>query len=269
MRDNVLPHPDQRHRQSARIGRIVVPIPRTIGNGFSAKHFSEEMFFGRMDPLLMVDHFVMTTPTFAPHLHAGLSAVTMMFEDAGGIFMNRDTLGHDVGLKAGDLYWLAAASGAAHEERPENGAWTHALQIFVDLPAHLKAESARSLHVLAEDVPVIKRPAARIRVILGESNGVAGANDTPEPMTLLDGFLEIGGRFAHLLPENHQAFVYAVSGEMSVTVDGELVVVPAEHATTIEAGTGVQVDLSASGNAHFVLAAAAPIHETFVKVGLL
>ena len=45
----------------------------TNGSGFQARHFSEDMFDGRMDPLLMVDHFVMTEPTFEPHLHAGIS----------------------------------------------------------------------------------------------------------------------------------------------------------------------------------------------------
>src|SRR5215510_6081813 len=97
---------------SVRLGKIVSGVSHTIGNGFSASHFSEEMFDGCMDPLLMVDHFVMTAPTFEPHLHAGISAVTAIFEDTEGAFLNRDTLGHNVALKAGDLYWLAAASGA-------------------------------------------------------------------------------------------------------------------------------------------------------------
>src|SRR5215469_15411680 len=137
---------------SERLGRIVSATTQTIGSGFAAHHFSEEMFDGSMDPLLMADDFVMTAPTFEAHLHAGISAVTAMFEDSVGDFLNRDTLGHNVALKAGDLYWLAAASGAAHEERPAEGARTHALQIFVNLPARLKTEPARALHVAAADV---------------------------------------------------------------------------------------------------------------------
>src|ERR1700743_2709297 len=102
-----------------RLGKVVSAIPHKIGNGFTAHHFSEEMFGGSMDPLVMCDDFVMTSPTFDPHLHAGISAVTAMFENSVGGFINRDTLGHNVTLNAGDLYWLAAASGAAHEELPE------------------------------------------------------------------------------------------------------------------------------------------------------
>jgi redox-sensitive bicupin YhaK (pirin superfamily) len=29
-----------------------------------------------IDPVIMLDHFHMTTPTFEPHPHAGISAVT-------------------------------------------------------------------------------------------------------------------------------------------------------------------------------------------------
>src|SRR5215467_368315 len=136
------------HDRSERLGKIVSATAHEIGSGFAAHHFSEEMYGGSMDPLVMADDFVMTAPTFDPHLHAGISAVTAMFEDSTGEFMNRDTLGHNIALKAGDLYWLAAASGAAHEERPAPGARTHALQIFVNLPCRLKKEPARSLHVL-------------------------------------------------------------------------------------------------------------------------
>src|SRR6201991_461731 len=158
--------------------------PHTIGSGFTARHFSEEMFGGRMDPLVMVDAFVMTAPTFDPHLHAGISAVTAMFEDSTGEFLNRDTLGHNVALKAGDLYWLAAASGAAHEEKPTDGARIHAPQIFVNLPARLKREPARALHVEAKDVPVLAGEEHRVRVVLGRCGEAVGAQGTPEEMTM-------------------------------------------------------------------------------------
>jgi hypothetical protein len=83
-----------KRRETRRIGKTTTGHPHEIGTGFSAIHFSEDMFGGDMDPLIMVDHFVMTEPTFEPHLHAGISAVTFIFEDAVGNFLNRDTLGN-------------------------------------------------------------------------------------------------------------------------------------------------------------------------------
>lgn len=257
------------HASSERLGKVVSATLHTIGSGFNAHHFSEEMFGGRMDPLLMADHFVMTAPTFDPHLHAGISAVTAMFEDSAGDFLNRDTLGHNVALKAGDLYWLAAASGAAHEERPAEGARTHALQIFVNLPRRLKEEPARALHVLAEEVPVLQGAGHRVRVLLGRSGEAIGAEGTPEEMTMLDGRLEQGGCFSHLLPEGRQAWIYAVSGDLAVRCQSEGCLLKAGTATTVGAGLQADIVLGSSDASHFVLMAAKPIREAFVKHGPL
>ncbi|MBX5135389.1 pirin family protein [Rhizobium lentis] len=244
---------------AARIGAIVTGLPREIGNGFVAIHFSEKMFDGRMNPLLTIDHFVMTAPTFDPHLHKGISAVTAIFEDSQGAFLNRDTLRNNVALKPGDLYWLAAASGAVHEEKPEEGGRTHALQIFVDLPERLKREPARALHVEALSMPVIETPDFRIRVVLGRSGHVAGAQGTPEEMTMLDGFLHSGGQFSHLMPEGRGAWIYAVSGTITLKAASESRDLTAGTATTVAAGSETEVHIEANEEAHFVLLAAKPI----------
>jgi redox-sensitive bicupin YhaK (pirin superfamily) len=252
-----------------RLGPVVKGLPHKIGSSFAATHFSDDMFGDRMDPLLMVDHFVMTAPTFDPHLHAGISAVTAMFEDSDGAFLNRDTLGHNVALKPGDLYWLAAASGAVHEEKPDHGARTHALQIFVNLPGRLKMQPARALHVEASDIPVLAGDKMRVRIVLGRSGDTAGAQGTPEEMTLLDGFLEAGGNFTHPLPEGRQAWIYAVSGNLLLRIEGEQLTLDAGSATTIASGSEIDIELSSEAGAHFVLLAGRPIREKFVKHGPL
>jgi hypothetical protein len=244
---------------ASRLGKIVRGAPFDIGTGFKAQQFSKDMYGGRMDPLVMVDHFVMTEPTFPPHVHTGISAVTVMFEDTQGVFQNRDTLGRDIALKGGDLYWLAAAGGAAHEEKPEEGARIHALQVFVDLPAPLKTAPARALYVDAQDVPVLAGPGRRVRVVLGRSGEAVGEQDTPEEMTLLDGFLEQGGFFAHLLPEEHQAWVYAVSGSLTIRCLGEERVLEEGDSTTVAAGAAAEIGLESGGQAHFVLMAGRPV----------
>jgi len=254
---------------SGRLGKIVPGVPHKIGSGFTAYHFSEEMFDGHMDPLLMVDHFVMTAPTFDPHLHAGISAVTMMFEDSEGGFLNRDTLGHNITLQPGDLYWLAAAAGAAHEEKPEDGARTHALQIFVNLPARLKQQPARAFHVPANVIPVIEGDGHRVRVVLGRSGETVGADGTPQEMTMLDGFLDTNGRFSYPLPEGRQAWIYTVTGRLMLRCQDEELVLETGNATTVDAGPATTITLEAGERSHFVLMAAKPIQEAFVKHGPL
>ncbi|ABR91476.1 pirin-like protein [Janthinobacterium sp. Marseille] len=254
---------------SGRLGEVVPGHTHEIGDGFTALHFSEEMFGGSMDPLLMVDDFVMTAPTFEPHLHAGISAVTAMFEDSEGAFINRDTLGHNIGLQAGDLYWLTAASGAVHEEHPEEGARIHALQIFVNLPAHLKKEGARALHVKAGEVPLLEGNGYRMRVLLGRSATVVGSERTPPDMTMLDGLMEKGACFAHHLLGEQQAWIYAASGSLTIRCGDENRTLKAGSATTIRAGAGIEVVFNSSEPSHFVFIAGRPVAEPFIKHGPL
>jgi redox-sensitive bicupin YhaK (pirin superfamily) len=255
---------DQVLSPAGRLGAVVSATLHTIGESFTAHHFSKEMFDGRMNPLLMVDHFVMTAPTFDPHVHKGISAVTVMFEDSEGSFLNRDTLGHNIALKAGDLYWLAAANGAAHEERPAQGARTHALQIFVDLPPGLQDKPACAFHIRAEDVPVLEGATHRVRVILGRSGGAVGSEQPPEGMTMLDGFLQAHGQFVHHLPAGRQAWIYALSGQLRVCCHGEQRLLAACSATTLQAGPASEVTLTSGVPAHFVLISAKPIPQPFV-----
>jgi redox-sensitive bicupin YhaK (pirin superfamily) len=234
---------------------------QVIGEGFHARHFAQDMFGGVMDPLIMVDHFVMTAPTFEPHLHSGISAVSAIFEDTQGQLLNRDSLGHNVALEPGDLYWLAAGRGAAHEERPADGARIHALQIFVNLPHRLKEEPPRAQHVQATAMPIITGKNHRVRVMVGTTGSVQGANGTPEEMTMLDGALGADGTFTHALPQRRQAWIYAVRGHIQVALDGEAVVLQAGNALAVSAGHSADITLSSIDGGQFFLAAARPIGE--------
>ncbi|SIS88993.1 hypothetical protein SAMN05421759_105144 [Roseivivax lentus] len=128
-------HRPRTHAPRAAIAAVQHGETMTRGTGFEALSFVHRQLDGLMDPLIMVDHFTMTEPTFSPHAHAGISAVSVLFADSTGSFRNRDSLGNDIELAPGDLYWLTTARGAVHDEAPTPGSQTHALQIFVNLPA--------------------------------------------------------------------------------------------------------------------------------------
>jgi len=59
-----------------RVSQVIAGHDMTIRERFRATHFEEAMFDGLIDPVVMLDHFHMRGPTFAPHPHAGISAVT-------------------------------------------------------------------------------------------------------------------------------------------------------------------------------------------------
>lgn len=243
-----------------------------IGRGFNALSFREKDFSGAMDPLVMVDHYRMTEPTFGVHPHAGLSAVSVLFEDSEGEFHNRDSLGNDFNLLPGDLYWLKAGSGVVHDESPRAGAKIHGLQVFVNLPAKERKSAPQSRHVKAENMPVLEEAGSRIRVVLGESHGVIGQQSPALPMTILDGRLESNAIFDHRLPAKENAWIYVVAGEAIVTHAGRptrLIAGQAIAVSNLNSVTDAVIHLfnPQTEHAHFTLFSAQPINESFVQKG--
>ncbi|MDT0593737.1 pirin family protein [Glaciecola petra] len=243
-----------------------------IGNGFTASTFRHNNFVGAMDPLVMVDHYHMSKPTFGAHPHAGLSAVTVLFEDSVGKFHNQDSLGNDFDLMPGDLYWLKAASGAVHDEKPRDGANTHGLQVFINLPHLMKHDPPESLHVKAKDMPIITKDGLRVRVVLGNSNQTEGAVSPALPMTILDGELDTGCKFTHDLQAKENGWLYLLTGEIKLNAGGEEITMQAGKALGIKTMSGFDTNLIeltnvASSKAHFVLFASAPVNESFVQKG--
>ena len=237
----------------------------SIGDGFSARSYRRSEFSGLMDPLIMVDHFVMTEPTFGTHAHAGLSAVTVLFEDSEGAFRNRDSLGADIDLAPGDLYWFKAARGAVHNEEPRPGARTHALQVFVNLPAEKRRDAPAALHLPAKDIPRIAGDRASARLLLGESDGVAGAQAPDVPLTLLDINLREGGRFSHRGVSGLHTWILAVEGAPTVLWSGGSAALRPGAALAMAGAEDIEI--SAELGAHAVLFQGRPLREAFVQRG--
>lgn len=244
----------------------------SIGTGFSARSFRSRDIGPAMDPLVLVDHYVMTEPTFGTHPHAGLSAVSLIFQNSEGRFHNRDSLGNDFDLLPGDLYWLRAGRGALHNESPRKGSRIHGLQVFVNVPQAFRYEEPASLLVRWQDMPVISNGQHRIRVALGESNGVSGARSPSLPMTILYGELDHNGSFGHALAGGRNAWVHAISGDIDVTVSENSTRVRKGQAVAIanaDSGQSVTVHVSAANHsqAHFALLDGEAIKESFVQQG--
>jgi len=239
--------------------------PMTRGSGFTALSFSHRQLDGLMDPLIMVDHFTMTRPTFGPHAHAGISAVSVLFEDSTGSFRNRDSLGNDIELAPGDLYWLKAARGAVHDEAPTPGSRTHALQVFVNLPADRKMDAPGALHVEATKMPVIEGSGHRVRVMTGQSNGVVGAAPPALPFTILDIALQAGGLFNHRADPGEASWLHVIRGEVEVDLDGSHYQLASNSALAAHGAEDIRL-LSSEGG-QVVLLSGKPLRESFVQQG--
>jgi len=249
-------------------GQPVSGQPLNIGAGFDALSFKHHQFDGLMDPLVMVDHYTMSLPTFGAHPHAGMSAVSILFEDSEGVFNNRDSLGNNIDLHPGDMYWLKAGSGAVHDERPTEGSRTHGLQIFVNLPRRHKHDAPESLHVPADRMPVINGDGYRVRVVLGESNGIQGSQSPALPFTALDAYLDAGAAYTHEVSSHQSVLIYAVSGKAAINLGGQTLHLSEQHALAIRVGASPQaLQLAGADKAHLVVLQGTPIAEQFVQKG--
>ncbi|XOV84424.1 MAG: pirin family protein [bacterium] len=258
-----------RKRDGLLISEPLCGAELTVGSGFTAKSFNARDIGATMDPLVMVDHYVMTQPTFGAHPHAGMSAVTLLFADSEGLFHNRDSLDNDFDLHPGDLYWLSAGRGAVHDEYPQDNARTHGLQVFVNVPQAQRFNAPASRLVRSADMPVINTADYRVKVALGYSNGVPGAVSPSAPMTILDGTIQPRGRFSHEAGANQGIWVQSIAAGIDVKVAATTRHLAPGQAVAVK--TDIKADIRISNTsdetAHFVLFAGEQIGETYVQDG--
>lgn len=224
-----------------------------------------------MDPFLNLDDFHMSQPTFPPHPHAGFSAVTYMFEDSAGGFVNRDSLGDRSRIGPGALHWTQAARGMLHEEIPERpGVDCHGLQMFVKLRAAHEHADPRAFHLDADQIPVVTTPeGARVRVVCGSLGDTSSPlRELLTPIQMLDVQLPAGAPVVLPVEPEHTCFLLVIAGSGEVvgpTGDGRPI---AAHMGVGLARDGGVVSLRATNERlHALVLAAAPLHEPVVFGG--
>lgn len=92
----------------------------------------------------------------------------------------------------------------------------HSLQIFINLPAHLRETAPGFLILEAEDVPTVHREGVKVRVPLGQFEGVQSPLTPPTVVTMLDISLEPNAEIVLTLPPEHSGFFLVVYGEAHV-----------------------------------------------------
>jgi redox-sensitive bicupin YhaK (pirin superfamily) len=199
---------------SRTVQQIVTAKPFTHGQGFQAYSVGQQQLGPQIAPFLQLDHYFMTQPTFAEHPHQGFSAVTYMFEDAEGSFFNEDSQGDRSTIAPGDIHWTQAGSGIRHNETPiEPGEICHGIQMFVDLPMADKSLPAQAFHLTAAQIPVYTTDAGgRVRVVVGEANGVTSPLKISTKICFLDVILPANSSIDHKVAADESVFLLAVKG---------------------------------------------------------
>lgn len=232
------------------------------GSQFRALSLRGDQNAKPIDPFLGVDHAWISGPTFPPHPHAGFSAVSYLFLDSETGIDNRDSLGNRNVIQPGGLHWTAAGEGIVHEEVPaQPGKTVHMLQIFINLPEDKQADAPFVFSVEAQDVPTVYLAGAKIRVPLGNFEGLASPLLLPTDVRLLDISLEAASEVKIPVPEGHVAFVMPIDGE--IHVDGQAFDLTDPKApVNLPQGQDRLVTLQAkNGNAKAVLFSGTPLNQ--------
>lgn len=248
------------------------PIARSIdsaaGGHFSVHRLDLRVLQGFIAPIMGFEHFEMSGPTFAPHPHAGFSAVSYVFESSPGSLRNRDSLGHDLVVRPGEMVWTQASRGVIHDEHPDkNGVTVHGLQLFVNLRSEHKHIPPRALHASLEAIPVHRSESGnRTRVLSGEYQGLVGPIQPAEPFDFLD--VKLSSPWSRTLKAGQNTLIYVLHGTVRLSVGGDQRLLRQHGAIGARvAGTSTVAVLEPQGEAQVLLLSGKDPEESVAVYG--
>jgi redox-sensitive bicupin YhaK (pirin superfamily) len=255
------------------IDHIVAGVSASDGDGVKLTRVFHQPLQQRMDPFLMLDAFGSDNPGdyiggFPSHPHRGFETVTYMI---AGRMRHRDSAGHEGLLQNGGVQWMTAGRGLVHSELPEQeDGLMEGFQLWLNLPAKDKMREPWYRDIQSADIPEYTAAGkVHVRVIAGESQGVAGAvqREHTEPL-YLDITLPPGTQFAQPLPDTHNALVY-VFRESVYIAGSEIPTKRMAILANTPGSDGVLVSAPASNSspARVLLIAGRPLREPIVQYG--
>jgi redox-sensitive bicupin YhaK (pirin superfamily) len=256
-------------QQSRNLERIVEGIATTDGAGVTLTRVLSGKLQQRLDPFLMLDAFGSDNPDdyiagFPDHPHRGFETVTYMLS---GRMRHRDSAGHEGLLQNGGVQWMTAGRGVIHSEIPEQeDGVMEGFQLWLNLPSHTKMCEPWYKDFPSEQIPEYTTSGGIVvRVIAGESNGVAGAirREFTEPL-YLDIHMPAGSEIAPEIPASHNAFLYVYRG--TVAVDGRRLESKRMGLLSNTPGAKV-IALSAIEESRLIVLAGKPLKEPVVQYG--
>ncbi|MCB9080505.1 MAG: pirin family protein [Lewinellaceae bacterium] len=228
----------------------------------------------QISPFLLLHHFGPTLVApgedpldVGPHPHRGFEPVTFLFQ--GGI-RHKDSQGNEGILQGGDVQWMTAGRGIIHSERAsreflETGGTMEGIQLWVNLPKAHKRAPARYQDIKAGQIPQLTLDEGRVSVavVAGSFGEVKGPAQTYTPVTALTITLQAGGEVAIPLPEDHNALLYIVKG--NVIVNGNFDYTAEQMLQFRNDGEGIT--LKAVDNSLVLVLAGEPIDEPLAQWG--
>lgn len=189
-----------------------------------------------------------------PHPHVNLATVTYLLE---GEIWHRDSLGTSQAIRPGAVNWMRAGKGIVHSERtsPErlaSGQKLFGMQTWVALPQAMEESEPDFVHIGEEQLPTASDGGMEMRLIAGQTHGLASPLKTASATLYADVSLVDGAAFEVEALYVERA-LYILSG--ALLVDG----VTHEAGRLITFRPGSPVTVTASGNARFMVFGGEPM----------
>ena len=252
------------------------PRGHWVGDGFPVRSlFSyDRMGASNISPFLLLDYAGPSEfpPAQRPrgvgqHPHRGFETVTVVYS---GELEHRDTSGAGGLIGEGDVQWMTAGAGIAHEafhsqQFTEQGGLLNMVQLWVNLPASAKDTPAAYQTLLNKDIPRVslEDDGGTLRVIAGEYLEHKGPANTFTPINVWDLKLEPGARVNLPVPKGHTTLVAVLNG--SVQINDTDVLREAELANLDREGQ--EIVLESNSDARLLVLSGEPIDEPVVGYG--
>jgi quercetin 2,3-dioxygenase len=271
------PSPDAVERPVASI----TTAPRGLeGEGFPVRRAFQGVDLALLDPFVHMDQ--MGAVDYGPgepkgtawHPHRGFETVTYIID---GAFRHQDSNGGGGLITDGATQWMTAGAGILHIETPPealvvSGGLFHGIQLWVNLPSHLKFTSPAYQPIEAPMLSLLSSHdgGALVRVIAGDVDGHAGPGTTRTPITFLHATISPGARLHVPWRPDFNALVYALAGRGSVGAErrplagGQLAVLGAGDALQVAAE---DTQDSSSPNLEVLVLGGRPIGEPVAWYG--
>ncbi|TLD25603.1 hypothetical protein PspLS_06232 [Pyricularia sp. CBS 133598] len=259
------------------IRKVFMAIEQAEGAGARVRRSIGTPALRQFSPFLMLDHFsIKPGAGFPDHPHRGQETITYLLT---GAVDHEDFAGNKGTIEAGDLQFMTAGRGIMHAEMPRqnpDGSANVGLQLWVDLPTHLKSCEPRYRDLRASEIPraEVDDGKVAVKIISGQSHGVDSVKDLAyTPVWILDVTIQPGGKISQPLPEGWNAFAYTLDGGDVILRDGAGTgarTVPQYHMVVFEPKGEVvvaEVDAGADQAARFVLVAGTPLDQPVVQHG--
>jgi len=207
-----------------RIQSVRPATRQDIGNLYTRTVFSVT---DQLDPFLLLAHHGPQTfppgssmPEFGPHPHRGFETVTFLL---AGDSIHQDSDGHEIMTHAGGVQWMTAGSGVVHSEKSPDDFWSRGgdleiLQLWVNLPSHLKMTPPRLENIQPADIISVPLPddAGKLNLIAGEYAGQTGPADSLTGVFASTVSLTAGAHVSLPAPNGRRVLFYVIKGRLTV-----------------------------------------------------